>query len=194
MINKASLAVVNKGILGAAAGGVGILIAAVVMFTTGLFPPLGQMQSPAGMHGGTAPSGMQEVILSLTSVNIIQIDDESATIEVAFDVFNPNRNTMVLETIEYDLIANGIKLTNSAIGERLQGVVTGTGQTYYVISEIPLTLKDTVQLKKTGIFAPIWSSLQSNDVDWRIKGMYIITDPVRLGGQEKNFDFSIGDR
>jgi len=189
MINKASLAVVNKGILGAAAGGVAILIAAVVMFTTGFFPPPGQMQAPTGMHGGTAPSGMQEVILSLTSVNIIQIDDESVTIEVAFDVFNPNRNTMVLETIEYDLIANGIKLKDSAIGERLQGVVTGTGQTYYVVSEIPLTLKDTVQFKKTGIFAPIWSSLQSNDVDWRIKGMYIITDPVRLGGQEKNFDF-----
>lgn len=191
MINKASLAVVNKGILGAAAGGVAILILAVVMFAPTLFPKPEQMQPPTGEHGGTATSGMQEVILSLTGVNIKQIDEASATIEVVFDVFNPNRNTLVLETIEYDLMANGITLTKSAIGERLQGMVAGTGQTYYVVSNVPLTLKDTVQLKKTGVFAPIWSSLQSNDVDWRIKGKYIITDPVRLGGQEKDFDFTL---
>lgn len=191
MINEASLVVVNKGLVGAVAGGVAISIAAVVMFTTGLFPGLGQIQSPMGGHGGMAPSVMQEVILSLTSVDIKQIDEESATIEVVFDVFNPNKNTLVLETIEYDLMANGIRLTQSTIGERLQGVVTGTGQTYYVVSKVPLTLKDTIQLRKSELFAPVWISLQDNDVDWRIKGKYIITDPVRLGGQEKDFDFTL---
>ena len=134
---------------------------------------------------------MKDVTLSLISVNIKQIGEDNVTIEVAFDVFNPNKNTMVLETIQYDLIANGIRLTQSSIGERLQGVVSGTGHTYYAVSNLPLTLKDTVQLRKTELFAPIWSNLQSNDVHWRIKGNYVVTDPVRLGGQEKSFDFAL---
>jgi len=191
MINKASLTVVNKGLVGAVAGGIAIAITALVMFASGLFPNPAQMQSPMGQHGGMTPSLMQEVVLSLTSVNVKQIDDESATIEVVFDLFNPNRNTLVLEAIEYDLMANGIILSQSTIGERLQGVVTGTGNTFYIVSKLPLTLKDTVELRKTEIFAPIWISLKDNDVNWRIKGNFIITDPVRMGGQEKDFDFTL---
>jgi LEA14-like dessication related protein len=191
MINTASLLVVNKGILGALAGGIGIAIVAVVMFGAGFFTPPVQPQLPSGDHGGMSPSAMQEVILSLTSINIQEINNEGVTIEVVFDVFNPNKNTMVLEAIEYDLIANGIKLTQSTIGERLQGVVTGTGQTYYVVPNAPLTLKDTVQVRKTELFTPLWIDLENNDVDWNIKGLYIITDPVRMGGQEKDFDFTL---
>ncbi len=180
MINEANLAVVNKGLLGAVGGGVAIAVAAVVMLTMGFFP----MQSQQ-------PFAMKEVTLSLTSVSIKQIDDEAATVQVVFDVFNPNKNTMVLETIQYDLIANGIRLAQSQIGERLEGVVVPTGQTYYVVQNTPLTLTDTVELTKTETFAPVWTGLQSNDVDWRIKGVYFITDPARSGGQEKLFDFAL---
>jgi LEA14-like dessication related protein len=191
MINKTSLVVINKGLAGAVAGGIAVAIAAVIFFASGLFPNPAQMQSPMGQDGMTIQPLMQEVVLSLTSVTLTQIDDEGATVEIVFDVFNPNKNTLVLEAIEYDLIADGIMLTQSSIGERLQGVVTGTGNTYYIVSKIPLTLKDTVELKKTETFAPIWTSLQNNDVDWRIKGNIIITDPVRAGGQEKDFDFTL---
>lgn len=182
---------VNKGVIGAIAGGVAVLIAAVVAFAPGLFAGLGQMQSPTMGPSGTPPAEAQEVILSLTSVNIKQIDEENATIEIVFDAFNPNKNTLVLEAIEYDLMADGIKLKESTIGERLMGMLTGTGQTYYLVSNTPLTLKDTVQLKKIEPFAEIWSNLQNNDVDWRITGLFIVTDPVRAGGQEKSFDFTL---
>ena len=171
---------VNKGIVGAVGGGIAISIAAVVLLTMGFFPIQSQQPIP-----------LKEVSFSLTSVCVKQVDDEGATIEVVFDLFNPNKNTMVLETIQYDLIANGIRLTQSQIGERLEGVVAPTGRTYYVVQNTPLTLTDTVDLKKTETIAPIWDSLQSNDVDWRIKGLYIITDPVKSGGQEKPFDFTL---
>jgi len=172
--------VVNKGIVGAVGGGIAISIAAVVLLTMGFFSIQSQQ-----------PIAMKEVTFSLTSVSVKQVDDEGVTIEVVFDVFNPNKNTMVLETIQYDMIANGIRLAQSHIGERLEGVVAPTGQTYYVVQNTPLTLTDTVELKKTETFAPLWTGLQSNDVDWRIKGLYIITDPVKSGGQEKPFDFTL---
>ncbi|MFQ5920904.1 MAG: hypothetical protein ACE5JV_02685, partial [Nitrososphaerales archaeon] len=157
------------------------------VFVTGPFQ-LGQMQQETG--GGTAPQIMQDVALTLNGIEIKEIDEENATIEVAFDALNPNRSTMVLETIQYDLQADGIMLARSSIGERLEGAVVGTGQTYYLVSELTVTLRDTVQIKRTGVFEEIWGGLESNDVQWRITGLYVVTDPVRLGGQEKDFDFT----
>ncbi len=190
MISEASLAVVNKGILGAIAGGIAIAIVAVVMFTPVFFHGAGQVQPTTGEYGGVAQPATQEVTLSMTSIQIKQIDEKGATIEVVFNALNPNKNTLVLEQIQYDMLADGVKLTQSSIGERLEGVIVGTGHTYYLVTNLPVTLTDTVQIKKTERLASVWSSLQSNHVDWRITGMYFITDPVRAAGQEKNFDFT----
>jgi len=189
MINSGKLAVVNKALAGAVAGAVGIAIAAVVIFVTGPF----QLPGQAGTGGGMAPSQqiMQDVVLSVNSLSIKEVSDDSATIEVAFDLVNPNRNTLVLEEIQYDLLADGVRLVRSQIGERLEGMIAGTGQTYYVVPGTILTLKDTVQVNKIKIFEEVWAGLRSNDVDWRITGVYVITDPVRSGGQEKPFDFTL---
>ncbi len=189
MISEASLAVVNKGILGAIAGGIAIAIVAVVMFTPVFFHSAGQVLPTTGEHGGVSQPAMKEVTLNVTSIQIKQIDEKSATIEVVFNALNPNKNTLVLEQIQYDLLANGVKLSQSSIGERLEGVIVGMGHTYNLVIDLPVKLTDTIQIKKTELLAPVWSSLQSNQVDWRIKGSYFITDP-KAGEQEKNFDFT----
>jgi len=190
MINEGSLAVVNKGILGAVAGGIAIAIVAVVMFTPVFFHSAGQVQPTTGERNGTAQPVTQEVTLSMTSIQIKQIDEKNATIVIVFNALNPNKNTLVLEQIQYDLLADGVKLAQSSIGERLEGVIVGTGHTYYLVTDLPVTLTDKVQIRKTEHLASVWSSLQSNHVNWRIEGKYFITDPVRAAGQEKNFDFT----
>lgn len=182
---------VSKGLVGAAAGGAGILAALAFMAMSGFFPGPGAQLQPPMQQGGTtaAPQGMQDVVLSLTSIQVQKIDAENVKIEVAFDVFNPNRRTLVLQIIEYNLIANGIGIAQSSIGERLEGLVTGTG-VYYVVPDLPLTLKDTIKLRKTEIFSPIWNDLQNDNVDWRVSGSFVITDPIGPGG-EKPFDFNL---
>jgi len=181
--------VVSKGLVGVAAGGAGILAAVAFMAMSGFFPGPGASLQPPMAPSGTTPQGMKEVILSLTNIQVQKIDEENVKIQVVFDVFNPNRRTLVLEKIEYNLIANGIRIAQSEIGERLQGLVTGTG-VYYVVPDLPLTLKDTVQLRKTELFSPIWNDLQNDNVDWRVSGSFFITDPIGPGG-EKTFDFSL---
>ncbi|MFQ5969009.1 MAG: hypothetical protein ACE5J2_00735 [Nitrososphaerales archaeon] len=173
---------VNKGLAGAAVGGASILAAVAFMAMSGFFP------GPTSPSEAT-PQEMKEVILSLTNIQVQKIDAENVKIEVVFDVFNPNRRTLVLEEIEYNLIANGIRLAQSDIGERLEGLVTGTG-VYYVVPDLPLTLKDTIQLRKTELFSPIWNDLQNDNVDWRVSGSFFITDPIGPGG-ENMFDFNL---
>ena len=182
---------VSKGLVGAAAGGASILAAIAFMAMSGFFPDPGAQLQPPAQQGGTtaAPQGMQDVVLSLTNIQVQKIDEENVKIQVVFDVFNPNRRTLVLEKIEYNLIANGIRIAQSGIGERLEGLVTGTG-VYYVVPDLPLTLKDTIQLRKTELFSPVWNDLQNGKVGWRVSGSFFIIDPIGPGG-EKTFDFSL---
>jgi LEA14-like dessication related protein len=181
------LPVVNKALAAAVAGGAGIAIAAVIIFVTGPFQLPG-MQTGSG--GGT-PQIMQDVVFSMNSLTIKEVSAERATIEVAFDLVNPNRNTLILEEIQYDLRADGVSVAKSRIGERLEGMIAGTGQTYYLVPDTTLTLKDTVQVSRTKVLEPVWGGLQGNDAGWRITGVYVITDPVRTGGQERPFDFTL---
>lgn len=172
---------VNKGIAGAIAGGVGVLVLFVVMTTSGLLQPPSQNQEQAIM---------KDVVLNLRSVNITSVDQDKAVIEVAFDAFNPNRGSVVLESIQYVLSANGVRLINSEIGERAQGFVTGMGKTYTMYSQFSMTLKDKVEVKKNEFLVPIWNDLQNNKAQWRVTGTAFVTDPVRAGGQEVMFDFT----
>jgi LEA14-like dessication related protein len=181
MISRGSLAVVNKALVGAAAGGAAIVAVAVFMFSTGFGPR--QLQEGEGT--------VQEVVLTLSEVEIKEVNEESAKIEVAFEIFNPNKNTIVLEEIRYEVSANGVMIGRSTIGERLEGMISGTGHTYYVVSNVPLGLKGTVEVNNSKLLEKVWSNLQNRDVQWRVQGAYVVTDPVRSGGQEKTFDFTM---
>ena len=44
------------------------------------------------------------------------VDKNTANIRVAFDIHNPNVNTMILDGIRYNLYVNNIPMTSSNIG------------------------------------------------------------------------------
>lgn len=172
---------VNKGLIGIIAAGVGVAIAFLAMTSSGLLQPPSQEQRE---------SVSKDVVLNLRSISVVSADEEKTVIEVAFDAFNPNRSSIVLESIQYTLFANGVRLATSEIGERAQGFITGTGKTFTMYSEFSMTLKDRVEIKKTEPLDPLWNDLQNDNVQWRVSGTFFVTDPVRAGGQELDFDFA----
>lgn len=172
---------INKGFIGAIAGGVGVVIAFLVITSSGLLQPPSQDQQFV----------MKDVVLNLKSVSVVSADEEETVIEVAFDAFNPNRSSVVLESIQYSLYANGIRIASSEIGERAEGFVTGAGKTFTMYSEFSMTLKDKVGVKKNEPITQVWDDLQNDNVQWRVSGTFVVTDPVRAGGNEVDFDFAI---
>ncbi|MFQ5940451.1 MAG: hypothetical protein ACE5KA_01975 [Nitrososphaerales archaeon] len=172
----------NKGFVGTIVGGVGVVILFLVMTSSGLLQQPSQDQQEFII---------KDVVLNLRSVRILSVDEEKTVVEVAFDAFNPNTRSVVLESIRYTLFANEVRLTSSEIGERAEGFITGTGKTFTMYSEFSMTLKDEVEVRKTELLSPMWKDLQNNDVQWRVSGTFFVTDPVRAGGQELDFDFAI---
>ncbi len=130
----------------------------------------------------------QELSIRLVNVLVKSIDDRNAALEISFSIFNPTSNTLVLEVINYTLYANNVRVGESIIGERLEGIVTGTGKTQYLLPNTPLILKDTIKVNRSRAVEGIWDQLasNSNSIKWSVDGKYSVT-----GWQEKEFKSSI---
>ncbi|MEM4309395.1 MAG: hypothetical protein QXS98_01195 [Candidatus Nitrosocaldus sp.] len=159
---------------------IGVGIAALIVGIIVLLPYLGQGQQDQQQQGRLTP--IQELAISLDSVHVSSNDDKT-TIEVTFSVLNLSRTTVILENIKYTLYADGVRLGDSMIGESLEGIVTGSGGTNYVLPNSQLLLKDTIKVTKVKSLEGIWDALIEGKVRWKINGTYSVT-----GWPEKQFD------
>lgn len=161
---------------------IGVGIAALIVGIIVLLPYLGQGQQGQQQQQGE-PTAIQELVIDLDSVNVSKGGDDTTTIEVTFSVLNLSRTTVILENIKYTLYADGVRLGDSMIGESLEGIVTGSGRTNYVLPNAQLLLKDTIKVTKVKGLEGIWDALVEGKVRWNANGTYSVT-----GWPERNFD------
>ncbi len=128
----------------------------------------------------------QELSIKLVNVLVKSVDDKKALLEVSFSIVNPTNSTLVLESINYTLYANNVRIGESIIGERLEGIVASTGKTQYLLPNNPLILKDTMQINRSRLVEGIWDKLASNSIAWSVDGKYSVT-----GWEEKEFKSSM---
>jgi flagellar basal body-associated protein FliL len=70
-------------------------------------------------------------------------DEKSANIQVAFDVHNPNTNTMILDGIRYNVYVDNALITSGNIGTEAPEDVIRSQQGFPIIGNSIVTLKDT---------------------------------------------------
>ena len=66
-----------------------------------------------------------------------------ANIQVAFDVHNPNTNTMILDGVSYNVYVNNILMTSGNIGTEAPEDVIRSQNGFPIIGNSTVTLKDT---------------------------------------------------
>lgn len=163
---------IGRGVVIAVAAGVAVVIV-VVIVVAALAPTQQQQQA------------VKELSIMLDNVLVKSMDERSAVLEVSFTIVNPTSNTLVLEVINYTLYANNIEVAESSIGEKLEGIVTGSGKTQYLLPKTPLILKDTIQVNRSRALDSIWAQLDSS-IRWSVDGRYSVT-----GWQESEFKASM---
>ena len=62
----------------------------------------------------------QNLSLSINSVKVLPVNDE-LRLEVAFNAYNPNKGTAILETIGYNVYLDNIRLSSGDVGSRTEG-------------------------------------------------------------------------
>lgn len=164
---------IGRGVVIAVAAGVAVVVAVVIVVAA--LAPTQQQQQQA----------VKELSIMLDNVLVKSMDERSAVLEVSFTIVNPTSNTLVLEVINYTLYANNIEVAESSIGEKLEGIVTGSGKTQYLLPKTPLILKDTIQVNRSRALDSIWAQLDSS-IRWSVDGRYSVT-----GWQESEFKASM---
>lgn len=172
--------------------GAGIAILGIAIFlimSTGLF------------GGNTTPNKQQinqnslkdsvPLSLSIKNITVNKINNNAADIQVLFNAYNPTRGTVILESIEYNLLANDKRIVSGDIGEKLEGFVTSSQGIYPIISNGTVTLKDKQVSERNNAIAPIWDKMVSGKITYTVKGTFSYKQTSSLQSVSADKDFNL---
>ncbi|MFL6320017.1 MAG: hypothetical protein ACJ72Q_06045 [Nitrososphaeraceae archaeon] len=131
----------------------------------------------------------QPIKLSIKNITAKPIGSKAADIQVVFDAYNPNKGTVILEAITYNLFANGIHLASGDIGAKLEGFIASQEGVYPIIGNGTVTLKDTQAVQQNGLTADGWSKVVNSKASYIINGTYSYkqTSSLQATGEDKDF-------
>ena len=96
----------------------------------------------------------------------------TATIQVAFDVHNPNSNTMILDGVHYNLYVKNVLITSGDIGTEAPEDVIRSQNGFPVIANSTVTLKDTQAIHRNNMNTIIWDNIAEGKTNYVINGTY----------------------
>ena len=96
----------------------------------------------------------------------------TATLQVAFDVHNPNANTMILDGIHYNLYVKNVLITSGDIGTEAPEDVIRSQNGFPVIANSTVTLKDTQAIHRNNMNTITWDNIAEGKTNYVINGTY----------------------
>ena len=113
-----------------------VLVIAGILGSIVLIGP--DMQAPSqGNNAATenAPT-IKLVTVDLADISVTKINERSATLEIAFEISNPNPRAVIIQTMDFNLFETGFssyeQLAGGTIGSRPEGMVE-FGSNYYTL-------------------------------------------------------------
>ena len=143
-------------------------IAVFFIMGMGNFRPLGNneaLPSESQTQIADLQLGLQDIVVEAT-------DEENATVQVVFDVHNPNRSTAILEMIHYTLNVGQYQMTTGDIGISPEGFVSGQKDIFPIVGNSTVTLKDTKVAVRNNLTASSWDSMVDGTGQYRVEGSY----------------------
>ncbi len=158
----------NIKVIYAIAGGI-TAAAIAIFFIMGMenFRPLGNNETP-----NTSQSQIADLQIRISDILVNKTDEENASVQVVFDVHNPNRSTAILETIHYTLDVGQYQMTTGDIGVRPEGFVSGQEDIFPVVGSSSVTLKDTQVAVRNNLTASSWDSMVDGTAQYHVEGSY----------------------
>ena len=129
--------------------------------------------------------------IELEDITILEVTDLAATIEITFQVTNPNFKSIILQMIKYELYENDVRIATSEIGQRPTGMIEVSNY-FTILNDHPTIFREKITIKNTGNDPELWSALTNNTPQWKIKGegYYNLSSITRGGEKEFTFEFT----
>ena len=132
------------------------------------------------------------LIIDLEDIEILDIDEKVAYVEISFKITNPNYKSVLLEMIRYSVFEDGTKIGTKSIGDRgAPGGLVAASNYFTILNDRPSIIKDEFTIINDGNIPEIWSALENDSPNWRISGdaFYNLSSMTSGGENEIKFDF-----
>ena len=127
--------------------------------------------------------------LSIKEIKTGNIDNGTGNLSIKFNVFNPNKGTVILESISYNVYSNSTRIASGDIGRRPEGLVDSQDSIFPVIGNGTLLLKDKkiIQTNKDLNMSQIANNI--NNSNFVVNGSYFYkqTGSFQSTGGEQQF-------
>jgi len=179
-----------KIIVGGVIGALVIVIAAIAFSGTSIIDDTSE-----GGFLASPSSSMPEVlplIIDLEDIEILDIDEKVAYIEISFKITNPNYKSILLEMIRYSVFEDGTKIGTKSIGDRgAPGGLVAASNYFTILNDRPSIIKDEFTIMNDGNIPEIWTALENDSPNWRVTGdaFYNLSSMTSGGENELKFDF-----
>lgn len=131
--------------------------------------------------------------IELDDISVTKISERTATIEIAFNISNPNQRSMIVQVMDYQLFETGYsdteQISGGQIGNRPEGMVEFGSNYYTLLGENSIILRDKISLRNSGNTPELWSALESNTASWRVSGDVFYNLSSMTSGQENELHF-----
>lgn len=176
----------NKRTLYTAAGGVGAfaIILYYVIFSNGTFSEVNN-RSNQSVSNNTLP-----ITLSIKDIVPQQGNNHSESIEVAFNVHNPNQGTAILEAVQYNIFVEGKRIASGNIGNKLEGFLASSAEIYPIIGKESVILKDKQLADRKNSTPDAWTKILEGKARYLITGTYSYKQlsGLQANSEDKNFN------
>jgi len=129
---------------------------------------------PTSIYAPTAVAvTVKPIDIKVKNVASKTFDNKSiATIQVAFDVHNPNANTMILDGIHYNLYVKNVPIASGDIGTEAPEDIIRSQNGFPVIANSTVTLTDTQTIHRNNMNAISWDNIAEGKANYVINGTY----------------------
>ena len=160
------------------------------------------MQAPGQGNNNSVENAptIELLEVELADLSVTKINERSATIEIAFEIFNPNPRAVIVQTMDYNLFETGFssyeQLAGGTIGSRPEGMVEFGSNYYTLLGENSIVLKKKMVIKNTASSNELWDSLkseyengESGSAKWWVYGTVYFNLSSMTSGQENTVPF-----
>ena len=126
--------------------------------------------------------------LSIKDVKAGIVDNKTGNFSIIFNVFNPNKGTVILESISYNVYSNSTRIASGDIGKRPEGLVDSQDSIFPVIGNGTLILKDKKIIQPSNV-ANLPNNI--NNSKFLVNGSYFFKQTGSFQSTGGEQDFSI---
>jgi hypothetical protein len=177
-----------------------VLVIAGILGTIVIIGP--DMEAPNQGNNVTTENAptIKLVTVDLEDISVLKINERSATIEIAFEISNPNPRAVIIQTMDFNLFETGFssyeQLAGGTIGSRPEGMVEFGSNYYTLLGENSIVLKKKITIANTATSGELWDALESEydngesgSASWWVTGTVYFNLSSMTSGQENTVPF-----